>query len=93
MTGSIEAILLVWDAGSEEIERLPIRGYLLHGEYDFIARVKFSNESEMKDFERSIRRIIGSGRFKLMPVKVMNLSESGGRGQSQKDEGGRPCRP
>ncbi|WP_054840579.1 hypothetical protein [Thermococcus sp. JCM 11816] len=68
----IEAILLVWGGVRDEILReLPVEGgQWLYGEYDFIARVDFSSDSEMEDFERLLRKIINGNTFKLMPVKL-----------------------
>jgi DNA-binding Lrp family transcriptional regulator len=46
----IEAILLVWGVRDEVLEKLPVEGYWLYGEYDFIARVDFRDEFEMEEF-------------------------------------------
>lgn len=54
----------------EILRELPVEGQWLYGEYDFIARVDFSSESEMEDFERLLRKIINGNTFKLMPVKL-----------------------
>jgi len=66
----MEAILLVWGVRDEVLEKIPVDGYWLYGEYDFIAKVEFSSAGEMEDFERSLRRIIRGGRFKLIPVEL-----------------------
>ncbi|BAD84246.1 hypothetical protein TK0057 [Thermococcus kodakarensis KOD1] len=66
----IEAILLVWGVRDEILRELPVEGQWLYGEYDFIARVDFSSDSEMEDFERLLRKIINGNTFKLMPVKL-----------------------
>jgi len=66
----MEAILLVWGVRDEVLRRIPVEGYWLYGEYDFIARVEFSTGEEMEEFERRIRRIIRGGTFKLIPVEL-----------------------
>ncbi|NJE53901.1 hypothetical protein [Thermococcus sp. 21S9] len=66
----IEAILLVWGVRDEVLEQIPVEGFWLYGEYDFIARVDFASESEMEEFEKALRRLINGNTFKLMPVKL-----------------------
>ncbi|WP_457742097.1 hypothetical protein [Thermococcus sp.] len=66
----IEAILLVWGVRDEVLEKLPVEGFWLYGEYDFIARVDFANEREMEEFEKTLRKLINGNTFKLMPVKL-----------------------
>ncbi len=66
----IEAILLVWGVRDEVLEKLPVEGYWLYGEYDFIAKVEFRDEFEMEEFVKDIKRIIHGGTFKLIPVVV-----------------------
>lgn len=66
----IEAILLVWGVRDEVLEKLPVEGYWLYGEYDFIAKVEFRDEFEMEEFMRDLTRIIHGGTFKLIPVMI-----------------------
>jgi DNA-binding Lrp family transcriptional regulator len=66
----IEAILLVWGVRDEVLEKLPVEGYWLYGEYDFIARVDFRDEFEMEEFSKLLRKVINGGTFKLMPVTL-----------------------
>lgn len=66
----IEAILLVWGVRDEVLEKLPVEGYWLYGEYDFIAKVEFRDEVEMEQFSSQLRRTIKGGTFKLMPVTL-----------------------
>ncbi|ANF21976.1 hypothetical protein [Thermococcus piezophilus] len=75
----IEAILLVWGVRDEVLEKLPVKGYWLYGEYDFIAKVEFISEKEAEEFVRELRRLIHGGTFKLIPVKlsaVKNINRS-----------------
>ena len=67
---TIEAILLVWGVRDEVLEKLPVSGYWLYGEYDFIAKVDFASEFEMEEFEKALRKLINGNTFKLMPVKL-----------------------
>jgi len=71
MVRAIEAILLVWGTRDDVIRMLPVDGYLLYGEYDFIAKVEFKSEAELMEFERRIHEVLGSGRFKLMPIRTL----------------------
>ncbi|AMQ18321.1 hypothetical protein A0127_03605 [Thermococcus peptonophilus] len=66
----MEAILLVWGVRDEILRELPVEGQWLYGEYDFIAKVDFSSESEMEDFEKLLRKLVNGNTFKLMPVKL-----------------------
>jgi DNA-binding Lrp family transcriptional regulator len=66
----IEAILLVWGVRDEVLEQIPVEGFWLYGEYDFIAKVDFASEGEMEEFEKALRRLINGNTFKLMPVKL-----------------------
>ena len=66
----IEAILLVWGVRDEVLEKLPVEGYWLYGEYDFIAKVEFRDEFEMEQFASQLKRLINGGTFKLMPVTL-----------------------
>jgi hypothetical protein len=66
----IEAILLVWGVRDEVLERIPIEGQWLYGEYDFIARVEFAGEAELEEFEKLLRKLINGNTFKLMPVRL-----------------------
>ncbi|WP_144244863.1 hypothetical protein [Thermococcus eurythermalis] len=68
--GSIEAILLVWGVRDEVLEKLPVSGQWLYGEYDFIAKVDFTSEKELEEFERALRHLIRRNTFKLMPIKL-----------------------
>ncbi|NJF25649.1 hypothetical protein [Thermococcus sp. Bubb.Bath] len=65
-----EAILLVWGVRDEVLEKIPVEGQWLYGEYDFIARVEFADVAEMEAFERLLRRIINGNTYKLLPVKI-----------------------
>ncbi len=61
----------MWGGVRDEILReLPVEGQWLYGEYDFIAKVDFSSESEMEDFEKLLRKLVNGNTFKLMPVKL-----------------------
>jgi len=73
----IEAILLVWGVRDEVLEKLPVEGKWLYGEYDFIAKVDFASEAELKDFERQLRKLINGNTFKLMPVKLSAVKREG----------------
>ncbi|WP_297464636.1 Lrp/AsnC ligand binding domain-containing protein [Thermococcus sp.] len=66
----IEAILLVWGVRDEVLEKLPVDGYWLYGEYDFIAKVEFRDVAGMERFVEELRRLINGGTFKLMPVTL-----------------------
>ncbi len=66
----IEAILLVWGVRDEVLERIPVEGYWLYGEYDFIAKVEFQNESEMERFAGELKKLVHGGTFKLMPITL-----------------------
>lgn len=63
-------MLLVWGVRDEVLERIPVEGQWLYGEYDFIAKVEFADLAEMEEFERLIRRIINGNTYKLLPVKI-----------------------
>jgi len=65
----MEAILLVWGVRDEVLEKLPVSGHWLYGEYDFIAKVHFEDERDMERFEKDLRRLIKGNTFKLMPIK------------------------
>ncbi len=54
----------------EVLKRLPVEGYWLYGEYDFIAKVELETEEDLLTFEKRIHEILCPGRFKLMPVKL-----------------------
>ncbi len=69
MVIAIEAILLIWGTRDEVIRQLPVNGHMLYGEYDFIAKVEFTSDKELREFEKRIRRILGSSRFKIMPIR------------------------
>ncbi|NJE29650.1 hypothetical protein E3E38_01085 [Thermococcus sp. 18S1] len=66
----IEAILLVWGVRDEVLEKLPVEGYWLYGEYDFIAKLEFRDEFEMEEFMRDLKSVIHGGTFKLMPAMI-----------------------
>ncbi|ASJ09688.1 hypothetical protein A3L11_10760 [Thermococcus siculi] len=74
----IEAILLVWGVRDEVLEKLPVEGYWLYGEYDFIAKVDFRDEFEMEEFSKLLRKVINGGTFKLMPVTLSAVKEGEG---------------
>ncbi|WP_457750532.1 hypothetical protein [Thermococcus sp.] len=74
----MEAILLVWGVRDEVLRKIPVDGYWLYGEYDFIAKVEFSTKEEMEEFEREIRRIIRGGSFKLIPVELSAVKGENG---------------
>jgi len=73
----IEAILLVWGVRDEVLEKLPVEGYWLYGEYDFIAKVEFRDEFEMEEFMRNLKRVIHGGTFKLIPVVISAVKNGG----------------
>lgn len=64
----LEAILLVWGVRDEVLEKLPVEGYWLYGEYDFIAKVDFKDERSMEEFKIELHRLVGNN-FTLYPVK------------------------
>ena len=66
----LEAILLVWGVKDEILKEFPVKGYWLYGEYDFIAKVEFADEDELKEFSSRLSRLMGKGKFKLFPVKL-----------------------
>lgn len=66
----LEAILLVWGVRDEVLKKLPVEGYWLYGEYDFIAKVEFADENELREFSSRLARLVGKGKFKLFPVKL-----------------------
>lgn len=68
--GKIEAVLLVWGVRDEVLEKIPVKGHWLYGEYDFIAKVDFASEDELEEFEKTLRRLINGNTFKLMPIKL-----------------------
>ncbi|MBO8175669.1 MAG: hypothetical protein H0Z18_10455 [Thermococcus sp.] len=67
---ALEAILLVWGVRDEVLKKLPVEGYWLYGEYDFIAKVEFADENELKEFSLRLARLVGRGKFKLYPIKL-----------------------
>ncbi len=74
----IEAILLVWGVRDEVLEKLPVEGYWLYGEYDFIAKMEFRDEFEMEEFMRDLKRVIHGGTFKLIPVVISAIKNEEG---------------
>ncbi len=52
------------------LKKLPVEGYWLYGEYDFIAKVEFADENELKEFRLKLTKLVGRGKFKLFPVKL-----------------------
>lgn len=74
----IEAILLVWGVRDEVLEKLPIKGYWLYGEYDFIAKLEFRDEFEMEEFMRDLKSVIHGGTFKLMPAMISAVKNEEG---------------
>ena len=45
----LKAILLIWgEVRDETLKKLPIKGYWLYGEYDFIAKVEFPSNPKIK---------------------------------------------
>lgn len=74
----IEAILLVWGVRDEVLEKLPVEGYWLYGEYDFIAKMEFRDEFEMEEFMRDLKRVIHGGTFKLIPVVISAIKNGEG---------------
>ena len=74
----IEAILLVWGVRDEVLKKLPVEGYWLYGEYDFIAKVEFRDEFEMEQFAGELRHLIHGGSFKLMPVTLSAVKKNAG---------------
>jgi len=67
---NIEAILLVWGVRDEVLEKIPVEGSWLYGEYDFIAKVEFGSEMELEAFEKQLRKLINGNTFKLIPIKL-----------------------
>jgi hypothetical protein len=52
------------------LEKIPVEGQWLYGEYDFIAKVEFADITEMDAFERLLRRVIKGNTYKLLPVRI-----------------------
>ena len=77
----MEAILLVWGVRDEVLKEIPVEGYWLYGEYDFIAKVEFSTEGEMDEFERKLQHLIKGNTFKLIPVKLSAVKKESGEGE------------
>ncbi|ASJ07577.1 hypothetical protein A3L08_09720 [Thermococcus pacificus] len=69
----IEAILLVWGVRDEVLEKLPLEGHWLYGEYDFIAKIELRDEFEMEQFAEELRHLIHGGTFKLMPIALSTI--------------------
>ncbi len=78
----MEAILLVWGVRDEVLRKLPVEGYWLYGEYDFIAKVEFSTDEEMEEFERKLQHLIKGNTFKLTPVRLSAVKKESGKGES-----------
>lgn len=71
----LKAILLIWGVRDEVLEKLPIKGYWIYGEYDFIAKIDFTDEKELKEFSLMLTKLIGGGKFKIFPVKFSYSKE------------------
>ncbi|USS40209.1 hypothetical protein NF865_07700 [Thermococcus aggregans] len=65
----LEAVLLVWGVRDDVLRELPIKGYWLYGEYDFIAVLTFENREKLEEFKQKLNCIIGDGKFKVCPVR------------------------
>ncbi|AIF69329.1 hypothetical protein PAP_04590 [Palaeococcus pacificus DY20341] len=66
---ALEAILLVWGVRDEVLKELPVEGYWLYGEYDFIAKVDFRDEAELEEFTKSLHKKVGN-KFTLYPIAI-----------------------
>jgi len=66
---TLEVVLLIWGVRDEVLRKLPIKGYWLYGEYDFIAVLSFENNEKLEEFKRELYHLIGSEKFKIYPVK------------------------
>lgn len=66
---AFEVVLLIWGVRDEVLEKLPIKGHWLYGEYDFIAVLSFEDSRELEEFKRELHHLIGSEKFKMYPVK------------------------
>nr|WP_206203518.1 hypothetical protein [Thermococcus sp. M36] len=64
------------------MEKLPVEGHWLYGEYDFIAKVEFRDEFEMEQFIGQLRRLIHGGTFKLMPVTLSAIKTGDGENET-----------
>ena len=73
---AIEALLLVWGVRDEDLERLPVNGYWLYGEYDFIGKIYVESEEEFEALKREISAIVGHN-FKIFPIKYSATSSPG----------------
>lgn len=82
----LEAILLIWGVRDEVLERLPVKGYWIYGEYDFIAKIDFDDEKELKEFSLMLTRLIGGGKFKIFPVKFSYSKEIETSGNVQREK-------
>ncbi|MCD6559954.1 hypothetical protein [Palaeococcus sp. (in: euryarchaeotes)] len=71
----LEAILLIWGVRDEVLEKLPVEGYWLYGEYDFIAKVDFKDETRLEEFKIELHRLVGNN-FTIYPVKFSFSKES-----------------
>ncbi|MDK2854765.1 MAG: hypothetical protein PWQ92_1659 [Thermococcaceae archaeon] len=71
----LEAVLLMWGVREEVLEKLPIKGHWLYGEYDFIAVLRFEEGKELEEFKRELHHLIGSEKFKIYPVKYSARKE------------------
>ncbi|EHR79347.1 hypothetical protein OCC_07606 [Thermococcus litoralis DSM 5473] len=71
----LEAVLLIWGVRDEVLEKLPIKGHWLYGEYDFIAFLRFEDNKELEEFKRELHHLIGSEKFKIYPVKYSARKE------------------
>jgi len=71
---ALEVILLVWGVRDEVLEELPVEGYWLYGEYDFIAKVDFRDEAELAEFTKSLHKKVGN-KFTLYPVVLSHSKE------------------
>ena len=90
----MEAILLVWGVRDEVLKKIPVEGHWLYGEYDFIARVDFTSEKEMEEFEKTLRRLINGNTFKLMPVRLSAVKgDLGGEKEVAAPEGAKASAP
>ncbi|WP_175059311.1 hypothetical protein [Thermococcus sp. 2319x1] len=66
---ALEVVLLIWGVRDEVLRELPIEGYWLYGEYDFIAVLSFEDGKSLEEFKRELHHLIGSEKFKVYPVK------------------------
>jgi len=65
----LKAVLVIWGVKDDILEKLPIEGHWIYGEYDFISILDFDNSGELEEFKEKLRHLIGDEKFKVYLVK------------------------